>query len=271
MRQRLLVPLLTALFALAVLFPATASAWAPAQSATVHPGVQTYTDGSGQCTSNFIFTQGADVFIGQSAHCSSTGAATETNGCEADSLPLGTRVEIDGAGVKGTMVYNSWIAMQEAGETDEETCAYNDFALVKIDPSDVAKVNPSIPNFGGPQGVGTASTGQQVYTYGNSSLRGGVTLLSPKNGAVVERSPGGWSYTVYTATPGIPGDSGSAFLNRNGQALGTLSTVAIAPLPASNGVADLGKQLDYARSHGFSGLALADGTEPFRAKIAGIL
>ena len=271
MRQRLLAPLLTALFALAVLFPATASAWAPAQSATVHPGVQTYTDGSGQCTSNFIFTQGADVFIGQSAHCSGTGAATETNGCDAESLPLGTRVEIDGASVKGTMVYNSWIAMQEAGETDEEACAYNDFALVQIDPSDVAKVNPSIPNFGGPQGIGTASTGQQVYTYRNPSLPGGVTLLSPKNGAVVERSPGGWSYSVYTATPGIPGDSGSAFLNRNGQALGTLSTVAIAPLPASNGVADLGKQLDYARSHGFSGLELADGTEPFRAKIAGIL
>ena len=271
MRRRLLAPILVALFALAAALPATASAWAPADSATVHPGVQTYTDGSGQCTSNFIFTQGADVFIGQSAHCSGTGAATDTNGCDAESLPLGTRVEIDGASVKGTMVYNSWIAMQQAGETDEETCAYNDFALVKIDPADVAKVNPSVPNFGGPQGIGTASTGQQVYTYGNSSLRAGVTLLSPKNGAVVQRTPGGWSYSVYTVTPGIPGDSGSAFLNQNGQALGTLSTVAIAPLPASNGVADLGKQLNYARSHGFSGLELADGTEPFSAKILGIL
>jgi hypothetical protein len=265
-----LLPLVLAILALAAL-PATASAWAPAATATVHPGVQTNTEGSGQCTSNFVFTQGADTFIGQSAHCSSTGAATDTNGCEADSLPLGTRVSIDGADAQGTMVYNSWIAMQEAGETDEETCAYNDFALVKIDPSDVAKVNPSVPNFGGPQGIGTASTGQQVYTYGNSSLRAGVTLLSPKNGAVVSRTPGGWSYTVYTATPGIPGDSGSAFLNRNGQALGTLSTVAVAPLPASNGVADLGKQLSYARSHGFPGLELANGTEPFTAKILGIL
>jgi hypothetical protein len=271
MKRRFLLPLLLALFALAAVLPASASAWAPAGSATVHPGVQTVTDGSGQCTSNFIFTQGADVFIGQSAHCSSTGAATDTNGCDADSLPLGTRVEIDGADVKGTMVYNSWIAMQQAGETDEETCAYNDFALVKIDPSDVAKVNPSIPNFGGPQGIGTASTGQQVYTYGNSSLRAGITLLSPKNGAVIERTPGGWSYSVYTVTPGIPGDSGSAFLNQNGQALGTLSTVAIAPLPASNGVADLGKQLGYARSHGFSGLELANGTEPFTAKVLGLL
>lgn len=270
MRTRFLAPLLAAFFALAAL-PAGAMAWAPADSATVHPGVQTFTDGSGQCTSNFIFTRGSDVFIGQSAHCSSTGAATDTNGCQAESLPLGTRVEINGADVKGTMVYNSWIAMQQAGETDEETCAYNDFALVRIDPSDVGKVNPSVPKFGGPQGVGTASTGQPVYTYGNSSLRAGITLLSPKNGFVIQRSAGGWSYSLYTITPGIPGDSGSAFLNRDGRALGTLSTVALAPLPASNGVGDLGKELGYARSHGFSGLELANGTEPFKPKLLGLL
>jgi hypothetical protein len=251
--------------------PAAASAWAPAATATIHPGVQTYTDGSGQCTSNFIFTEGSDTFIGQAAHCSGTGAATDTNGCEAASLPLGTRVEIDGASVKGTMVYNSWISMQQAGEADEETCAYNDFALVKIDAADVGKVNPSIPNFGGPTGVGTAAAGEEVYTYGNSSLRGGVTLLSPKNGYVIERTPGGWSYSLYTVTPGIPGDSGSAFLNSSGQALGTLSTVAIAPLPASNGVGDIGSELAYARNHGFPGLVLENGTEPFTPKVLGLV
>lgn len=266
-----LIAILAVVAGFAALAPAAASAWAPAATAPVHPGVQTVTDGSGQCTSNFIFTEGSDTFIGQAAHCSGTGAATDTNGCDAASLPLGTKVEIDGAGVKGTMVYNSWIAMQQAGETDEETCAYNDLALVRIDPADVGKVNPSIPDFGGPQGVGTAAAGQQVYTYGNSSLRGGVTLLSPKNGAVVEQTPGGWSYSLYTLTPGIPGDSGSAFLNAQGQALGTLSTVAIAPLPASNGVGDIGKELAYARGHGFPGLALENGTEPFTPKVLGLV
>jgi hypothetical protein len=254
---------------LCALLPASASAWAPADEANVHPGVQTYTEG-GQCTSNFIFTRGEDTFIGQSAHCSGTGAATETNGCDAESLPLGTAVEIDGADHPGTMVYNSWIAMQRANERDEETCAYNDFALVQIDPRDVDKVNPSIPNFGGPQGVGTAESGEQVYTYGNSSLRGGVTLLSPKNGFVIDRSPDGWSYDLYTVTPGIPGDSGSAFLNSAGEALGTLSTVALAPYPASNGVADIGLELDYARSHGFERVELVDGTEPFQPKVLGL-
>ena len=260
--------LILALIALAV-GPSLASAWAPAATAPIHPGVMTNTDGSGQCTSNFIYTRGGDTYIGQAAHCSSTGAATDTDGCTSQSLPLGTRVEIDGASVKGTLAYNSWLTMQANGEADEETCAYNDLALVRIDPTDVAKVNPSIPDFGGPTGVGTAAAGQQAYTYGNSSLRGGVTALSPKNGLVVERTPGGWSYSAYTLTPGIPGDSGSAFLNANGAALGTLSTVAIAPLPASNGVGDVGSELAYARAHGFDGLELVNGTEPFAKKLLG--
>ena len=260
--------LLAALTALA-LVPAAASAWAPAATAPIHPGVMTNTEGSGQCTSNFIFTRGGDIYIGQAAHCSSTGAATDTNGCTAASLPLGTKVEVDGASVRGTLAYNSWLTMQANGEADEETCRYNDLALVKLDPADVAKVNPSIPDFGGPTGVGTAAAGEQVYTYGNSSLRQGVTLLSPKNGVVVESTPGGWSYTAYTLTPGIPGDSGSAFLNKDGAALGTLSTVAIAPLPASNGVGDVGSEIAYARANGFDGLQLVNGTEPFRAKLLG--
>jgi hypothetical protein len=245
------------------LAPAGASAWAPAATAPVHPGVQTLTAGA-QCTANFIFTSGGNTYIGQAAHCSGTGAATDTNGCTAASLPVGTPVTVTGASRPGTMAYNSWITMQSVKEADTETCDYNDLALVKLDPADVAKVNPSIPKWGGPAGVGTAAALDDVYSYGNSSLRGGVTQLSPKRGKVVEVSPGGWSYTLYTLTPGIPGDSGSAFLNATGQALGVLSTVAIAPLAASNGVGDIGKEIAYARAHGFADLALVNGTEPFK-------
>lgn len=255
----------------AAVLPASASAWAPAATAPIHPGVQTNTEGSGQCTANFIFTEGSKTYIGQAAHCAGTGEATDTNGCDAASLPLGTNVQVDGANVTGRLAYSSWLTMQAKGETDEETCAYNDLALVELDPSDVPNVNPSIPVFGGPVGVGTAKAGDQIYTYGNSSLRGGITQLSPKSGAVVEATPGGWSYSLYTVTPGIPGDSGSAFLNSKGAALGTLSTVAIAPLPASNGVGDIGKELAYARANGHPDLQLVDGTEPFKAKLFGLI
>ncbi len=81
--------------ALLLAVPSTAAAWAPAASAPIHPGVNTETGGA-SCTSNFIFTQGSDVYIGQAAHCSGTGAATDTNGCTAGSLPIGTPVTVDG-------------------------------------------------------------------------------------------------------------------------------------------------------------------------------
>jgi hypothetical protein len=260
MRRRTLPAFLAVVIAVAL--PASAGAWAPAATAPIHPGVMTFTQGA-QCTANFIYTQGADVYIGQAAHCASTDSATSTNGCQATFLPIGTAVEVDGASRPGTLVYSSWNAMKAAGEADGNTCAYNDLALIRLDPLDVPNVNPSVPSWGGPTGVGAAAAGQRIYTYGNSSLRGGVTTLSPKTGTVIQRTAGGWHYDVYTATPGIPGDSGSGFLNQSGQALGVLSTVAIAPFAGSNGVGDLGLELGYARAHGFSSVALAPGTQPF--------
>jgi len=239
--------------------------WAPAATAAVHPGVQTFTNGA-QCTANFVFTDGTNVYIGQAAHCSGTGGNTETNGCTSGSLPLGTKVDVTGASRPGTMVYNSWLTMQSLGEADADTCQYNDLALIQLDPADVGKVNPSIPHWGGPVGVNTTGTavGDTVYSYGNSELRGGVTQLSPKKGVSVGDDGNGWSHTVYTVTPGIPGDSGSAFLDANGNALGVLSTVAIAPLAASNGVGDVGREINYLHAHSsFGAVQLALGTQPF--------
>jgi len=271
-RKQVIAAAVAAVFA-AALMPGIAlgaPTWAPASSATVHPGVQTFTDG-GQCTANFVFYDGAgNEYIGQAAHCSGTGGNTATDGCTSGSLPTGTPVDVTGASQPGTMVYNSWLTMQQLHESDADTCAYNDLALVKLDPSDYGEVNPSIPFWGGPSGVGTAAAGDNVYSYGNSELRGGVTTLSPKQGKVVAVDGGGWSYNVFTATPGIPGDSGSAFLNSTGHALGVLSTVQLAPLAGSNGVGDVGRELAYAQAHsGIAGLTLADGTEPFNPSAMG--
>jgi len=66
-------------------------------------------------------------------------------------------------------------------------------------------------------------------------------------------------------TPGIPGDSGSAFINGDGQAFGVLSVLEALPRPASNGVADLSRALSYMRANdaAFAGIQLANGTEAF--------
>jgi hypothetical protein len=250
----------------------TASAWAPAESATVRPGVQTITGGGGQCTANFVFSDGATVYLGQAAHCSGTGGNTETNGCTAGSMPLGTQVEIEDARnpgtfpVHGTMVYNSWLQMQGGGETDPNACAYNDIALIRLDDAGIAQTNPTIPFWGGPTGV-TGSVGQaaNVFSYGNSSLRFGIEQLKPKQGVNVRQTGGGWHYDVYTVTPGIPGDSGSAFIDGSGRAFGVLSTLAVAPLPASNGVSDVSRMVQYMHDHSdsFDAVTLQNGTEAF--------
>lgn len=252
-----------------------AAAWAPADTADITPGVQMYTDGA-QCTGNFVFTDGSgSTYVGYAAHCAGTGEATDTDGCDAASLPLGTRVSFARGGSlvsegtqvgQGTLAYSSWLTMQQRGENDANTCAYNDFALVKVDAADVSKVNPSLPFWGGPVALNDdgSAAGESVYSFGNSSLRGGVEELSPKQGASLGAGGGGWTHPVYTVTPGVPGDSGSAFLDAEGNALGTLSTLAIAPLAGSNGVGDLNRELGYAQQFGgIGGLALEPGTEPF--------
>jgi hypothetical protein len=241
-----------------------APTWAPAASATIHPGVMMFTEGA-QCTANFVYTDGSTVYLGYAAHCAGTGAATDTNGCDAASLPLGTPVEIDGAAHPGVLAYSSWLTMQAQGETDANTCAYNDLALVRLDPADVASVNPSVPFWGGPNGINTTGNplGSNVYSYGNSSLRFGISLLSPKSGVSLGTGGGGWTHPVYTVTPGIPGDSGSALLDAQGRASGVLSTVSIAPLPASNNFGDLSRELNYMHTHGGPAAQLALGTVAF--------
>jgi hypothetical protein len=224
--------------------------WAPAGTATITPGVQMYTEGA-QCTGNFVFTDSSDnVYVGYAAHCAGLGAATDTNGCLNESVPLGTAVSFNQGGSlvsegtqvgTGTLVYSSWRKMRELGVTDANTCAYNDFALVKVSDADKGKVNPSIPFWGGPTGIDTDGTaaGDRVWSFGNSSLRGGVTELSPKTGISLGDDAGG-------------------------KAIGTLSTLGLAPLPLSNNIGDLAKELAFAQANsGIAGLTLVNGTEPF--------
>ena len=263
----------------AVLAPAASAApaqvgpgeWAPADSAPIRPGVVLDTEGGGRCTSNFVFTSGDRVFIGQAAHCAGTGEAIDTDGCDSGTMGVGTPVAIqaaDGTERKGKLAYSSWATMQANRESDPDVCALNDFALVEIAAEDVAAVNPSLPVFGGPTGLDTdgLGTAERVYSYGNSPLRLGVSALSPKVGIGVTESGGGWGHDVYTLTPGVPGDSGSAFVDGSGAAFGVLATLQLAPMPAANGVVDLAHALEYANAHGDVGaVKLALGTEPFDA------
>jgi hypothetical protein len=257
---------LTALLLVAAGFSSVASAqtaWAPAGTATIHPGVQTITAG-GQCTANFVFTSGSNVYLGQAAHCATTGGSLDTDGCDTPSLPLGTPVAVEGATRPGVLAYSSWLTMQQRGEDDPDACAFNDFALVRLHPADVGRVNPSVPVLGGPVGLGgMPSPGQQVFSFGSSSLLMGVGALGPMSGLNLGTSGAGWAHTVLALRPGLPGDSGSGVLDSAGRAVGVLTTLRLLPIPLTNGVANLSKVLGYLNAYGPFDVVLAPGTVPF--------
>lgn len=252
--------------------------WAPAGEADIYPGRQVVTGGS-QCTSNFIFIEVSesvdevtgepvevleDVLIGMAAHCAGTDGNTATNGCVAGTRDPGTEVEIDGASLPGRLTYSSWWTMQNGGAQPAGACQGNDFALVSIHPSDWAKVNPSLPFWGGPVGTGDAtSTGESNYSFGNSGLRLGIEALSPKQGVTAAMTNSGWTHVVYSVTPGVPGDSGSGTLDSEGRAIGVTSVIYLAPYAAGNGLTDVGQALEYARTETGRDWRLVNGTEPF--------
>jgi hypothetical protein len=227
--------------------------------------------GSNECTSNFVFTDAkGNIFLGQAAHCASIGDPSNTDGCSTPSLPVGTPVTIEGGTAPGFLVYNSWRTMQARRETDDNTCRYNDFALVLVNPKDFGKVNPSFPYFGGPTGLATSTnSGDKVLNFGASSLLEGINDLKPRQGVSRGQEAGGWTHTVFTLVPGVPGDSGSGFLDGQGRAFGVLSTLTLLPEPLSNGVSDLFLTLNYANHFGNVGeVTLANGTEPFKSGLA---
>jgi len=108
--------LLSALVALLLaLAPAAAQA-----AVTLQPGAYHETP-KGACTLNFVYTDGSSTYLGTAAHCA--------NG-------VGDRAEdIDGVEF-GTV---TWLG-------DENDTAW-DFAFIKVDPEDVARVSPAVKGY----------------------------------------------------------------------------------------------------------------------------
>lgn len=228
--------------------------WPDPSEANIRPGVQVSTS-SGSCTSNFLFTtpNNGSLLLGSAAHCFAENPQDATDGCDATAEPQepGANVNIEGASEPGVLLYSSWHSMQQANETDEQACLHNDFALVLIPGADRGTTSPAMQGFGGPTGLaesGSVSTGDKLLWYGNSDLRPGVEETKA-NEAYVAQS-GGRSAVMYSATPGVPGDSGSGVLSASGEAVGVMNTVRVLPETGSNGVTLLEPALEYAQGIG---------------------
>jgi hypothetical protein len=259
--------------ALAVL-PAVAlppAGWA-GPAAAITPGVELRTPAGGdvvsRCTAGFVVRSPDAVFLAYAAHCTSTSEASGgIDGCTEPALPLGTPVTVfrtDGSPTVGSLAYSSWLAMQENGETDPDLCLHNDLALVALDPADVGSVDPTVPVFGGPEGLDTDGTraGELLFSYQPNvgpaaPARQGITLGGSLR-----------NHDVVMVPPPVEGDSGSGYLDVGGRAVGLLSSGVVLPVagrPADvNGVSDLAAALAYASEHGGLGrVELVSGTAPF--------
>lgn len=249
---------------LGALGPGAATA---APDATISPGALMLTPVDGRtanaCTAAFVFAGGDTTYLGYAAHCAGTGNAMGLSGCEEETLPLGTDVVIEGRGGqpgRGRLAYSSWATMQARGETDATLCLFNDFALVAVDPSDVGRVDPSVPELGGPTGLDTDGTrsGEPVFSFQPNN--GGTTV---KAGTSLGDTDRGLTHHVVTDPPGNPGDSGSGYLDGDGTAFGVLSTQFV-DRRHTNGVSDLALALAYANRYGALGqVTLVPGAEAF--------
>ena len=217
-------------------------------------------------------------YVGYAAHCAGTGEATDTNGCDAGSLPLGTRVHVRRGRQPGQCGHHRRrrdarvlvLADHAAARArrNPNTCAYNDLALVKVDAADVAQGEPVVPFWGGPVGIdtdGTAAGDQRLLLRQLQPPRRGRRALTQPGVSLGDDAARRLDPPASTpSTPGVPGDSGAASSMPTGNAVGTLSTLAIAPLPARTTSATSPTSSPTRRStRGIAGLQLVNGTEPF--------
>lgn len=192
----------------------------------------------GYCTFNYIFydlvyptpevpNPVPDVYIGTAGHC--TGE-------------IGERVELEGTGEIGTVVYDSDLVDSTV-----------DFSLVELDADRVGQTNPQMRGFEGPKGVATTNmlaVGDRVDVYGYGLVVGELEQTRPRFGLLTD-----WTNDEYVADmPAVNGDSGAPLLHdESGFALGVISRYGLDQVPPST---DVGPLVDWAlrevRSAGFN-------------------
>jgi hypothetical protein len=228
--------------------------WAPAASATIHPGVP-LTIAQTTCMAGFVLTDGVRVFLSVPASCSGVSAGQAADGCRAAQMPLGIPVTIGGARYPGHLVYSSWASMQSTGFTGLDGCLHDNLSLVEVDRRDIARTNPSVPVSGGPKGAARTAPaqGDQLTVFLTTSSRALATGTASN----------GWSHSMVAAAPVVATDAGAPVLDSAGRALGMVSVVPPAA-GGSCGVDDLAKEVAFLRTvHGFGRSRLADGTQAF--------
>ena len=198
----------------------------PETAAGIRPGSQILVQRDGStagCSANFVWRDAADgsLYLGAAGHCflQDAPAAAEFAEGEGDDVDdLTVMVATDGTfgGAAGMTVGDArpvelgdvvYARQEEPGGGEG---VGHDFGLVEI-PSDVEHlVDPSMPQFGGPDGTvdGVVPDGDPVVQYGAGVANGETYVTQGSRGLSLGAGPNEGSWTA--GIRASPGDSGSA-------------------------------------------------------------
>jgi hypothetical protein len=164
------------------------------------------------CTANFVFIKNGNYGLGTAGHC----AAKDALGAYPDVTAY--VVPPPGSGkLPGFYHIGKFVLSHNNGIGD-------DFAMIQLYPRFNSWVSPTVPVWGGPQGVYTSNLPTVVEHFGHGVVLG--TGGTPRAGvAPIMTARNGTAFAWYGAAS--PGDSGSGVKAVTGQAVGDLTHIVI--------------------------------------------
>lgn len=194
----------------------------PETSHGIGPGSRiflTRPDGMAMCTANFIWTDGADLYLGTAGHCVVPAGFTATHGAGADYDAALTDVsvcvsECDFGGqmsflLRGTLVHIGPATYGRQADAVTGNLFGNDFGLIRIPPALYAYVHTEMPVWGGPSVGNTPAsiTGVPICLYGHGMIVSETYHTQAKIGVGQEIYPNVGRYQALIGAE--PGDSGA--------------------------------------------------------------
>lgn len=203
----------------------------PEEADGVRPGSQMFIedeDGTAGCTANFIWRDTNDpeepLYIGAAGHCflgdapaSERDARDHEDGDDVNGLSISVCADCTFGGATGLSVIEGKVielgdvvyARQSNPKEGDDNGVGHDFGLVTVPEEAEEAVDPSLPQFGGPNGVleGAVPEGELVNQYGAGVANGEIYPTQGSTG--VSLGDGGSPESWFSALRASPGDSGS--------------------------------------------------------------
>lgn len=212
---------------------------APTPGNGIGPGshlILTRPDGTFGCTANFIWSDGANLYLGAAGHCFLPEGTTATHGPGADYNPsqTTTRVCVAACNFGGELGFILTGQMATLGpvayarQTQAGVDVGNDFGIVRIPANLLGQVRNSLPVWGGPVGSTAPAFGVPVAHYGWAVAFGETFATAARAGVLADgliTDPNTESFTAHALV--TFGDSGSPLVVLGTDSLGVHGKQAI--------------------------------------------